>query len=77
MKKLLAVLPIVALTGCVGSTDTLMGFVEEADEKHMETVVERVKLYCAATTEVRRAANQKRLDIGGKGPILEAHCDRF
>lgn len=70
------VVGIVSLTGCAGAADKLADVVSDFDEKHMESVVERVKVYCLTVPEGRRAANRVTLDLG-KGPILMAHCDRL
>lgn len=64
------------LAGCAGASDKLNAVFDAVDSKHMETVIPRVEAYCATTGPERRAANRARLDRG-KGPILEAHCDRL
>lgn len=75
-KPILAILAALALVSCAGVADTVLTYKGKATEQVLESTKEAVKLYCATTPEAERMANRVKMDEG-KGPILEAHCERL
>ena len=77
--KTVSLIIIVALSvgACAGPADKLLSVVETFDDKHMETVAQRARVYCVGTTAARQQRNRDRLDVADKGPVVVVHCDRF
>jgi len=81
MKKLLACGALaLTLSACNVGGDQIADLMAKggaATDEAADQLVSAMRVYCLATPMPIRDRLRRRMDVAGKGPVIEAHCDRL